>query len=67
MKILDCAKKNKIIAGIQNEQPEYAEKMIKKGFQFVTIGSDKKYMTEGSKTALELLKKYQFKESVKGY
>jgi 4-hydroxy-2-oxoheptanedioate aldolase len=67
MKILDCAKENKIIAGIQNEQPEYAEKMIKKGFQLVTIGSDKKYMTDGSKTALELLKKYQFKKLVKGY
>ena len=35
MKILDHAKKNKIIAGIQNGQPEYAEKMIKKGFQLL--------------------------------
>ena len=45
MKILDHAKKNNIIAGIQNGQPEYAEKMIKKGFQLVTIGSDQRYMT----------------------
>jgi|TARA_B110000438_G_scaffold303329_1_gene364318 4-hydroxy-2-oxoheptanedioate aldolase len=62
MKILECSKKNKIIAGIQNEQPEYAKKMINEGFQLVTIGSDKKYMTEGSKNALEILKKKKIKE-----
>ena len=52
MRILEHAKKNKIIAGIQNGQPEYAEKMIKKGFQLVTIGSDQRYMTAASKSAL---------------
>ena len=57
MKILEHAKKNNIIAGIQNGQPEYAEKMIKKGFQLVTIGSDQRYMTAASKTALSKLKK----------
>ena len=67
MKILDHAKKNNIIAGIQNGQPEYAEKMIKKGFQLVTIGSDQRYMTSASKTALSKLKKSQNKESGKGY
>ena len=67
MKILDHAKKNKIIAGIQNGQPEYAEKMIKKGFQLVTIGSDQRYMTAASKSALNKLKKDQIKDSGKGY
>ena len=67
MKILDHAKKNNIIAGIQNGQPEYAEKMIKKGFQLVTIGSDQRYMTAASKTALSKLKKDQTKDSGKGY
>ena len=62
MKILEHAKKNKIIAGIQNGQPEYAEKMIKKGFQLVTIGSDQRYMTAASKTALSKLKKDQKKD-----
>ena len=57
MKILEHAKKNKIIAGIQNGQPEYAEKMIKKGFQFVTIGSDQRYMTGAAKNALSKIKK----------
>ena len=67
MKILDHAKKNKIIAGIQNEQPEYAEKMINKGFQLVTIGSDQRYMTGASKAALNKLKKDSNKETGKGY
>ena len=67
MKILEHAKKNNIIAGIQNGQPEYAEKMIKKGFQLVTIGSDQRYMTAASKAALSKLKKDQEKDSSKGY
>tara|TARA_B100000886_G_scaffold339866_1_gene306755 strand:- start:3847 stop:4638 length:792 start_codon:yes stop_codon:yes gene_type:complete len=67
MKILEHAKKNKVIAGIQNGQPEYAEKMIKKGFQLVTIGSDQRYMTAASKAALSKLKKDINKESGKGY
>ncbi len=67
MKILDHAKRNNIIAGIQNGQPEYAEKMIKKGFQLVTIGSDQRYMTAASKTALSKLKKDQTKDPGKGY
>ena len=67
MRILEHAKKNKIIAGIQNGQPEYAEKMIKKGFQLVTIGSDQRYMTAASKSALSKLKKDQKKDSGKGY
>ena len=67
MKILDHAKKNNIIAGIQNGQPEYAEKMIKKGFQLVTIGSDQRYMTAASKTAISKLKKNTKKDLGKGY
>ena len=67
MKILEHAKKNEIIAGIQNGNPEYAEKMIKKGFQLVTIGSDQRYMTAASKSALSKLKKDQIKDSGKGY
>ena len=67
MKILDQAKKNKIIAGIQNGEPEYADKMIKKGFQLVTIGSDQRYMSSASKTALGKLKKDKKTDSGKGY
>ena len=67
MKILDHAQKNNIIAGIQNAKPEYAEKMVKKGFQLVTIGSDQRYMTTASKEALNKLKKDKNKEAGKGY
>jgi len=67
MKILDHAKNNNIIAGIQNGQPEYAEKMINKGFQLVTIGSDQRYMTAASKSALSKLKKDTKKDPTKGY
>ena len=67
MKILDHAQKNKLIAGIQNVEPEYAAKMIKKGFQFVTIGSDQRYLTAASKSALGKLKKDQEKDLGKGY
>ena len=67
LKILDHAKKNNIIAGIQNGQPEYAEKMIKLGFQLVTIGSDQRYMTAASKAALSKIKKNPESDSGKGY
>ena len=41
--------------------------MIKKGFQLVTIGSDQRYMTAASKTALSKLKKEEKKDTGKGY
>jgi len=67
MKILEHAKKNKIIAGIQNGQPEYADKMIKKGFQLVTIGTDQRFMTAAAKAALNIIRKDQKKDTGKGY
>ena len=67
MKILEHAKKNKIVAGIQNAQPEYAEKMIKKGFQLVTVGTDQRLMTAAAKGALSVIRKDQKKDTGKGY
>jgi len=66
MKILDHAKKNKIIAGIHNMKADYAEKMIKKGFQLVTVGSDQRFMSGGAKEAISKFKKIKSKEG-KGY
>ena len=66
MKILEYAKKNKIIPGIHNMSPEYAQKMIDKGFQFVTIMSDQRFISSVSKLAIGKLKKVSTKES-KGY
>ena len=56
MKILEHAKKNNIFAGIHNMTPEYALKMIEKGFQLVTVGSEQRFMTAGAKNAVEKLK-----------
>ena len=67
MKILEHAKKNKVVAGIQNAQPEYAHKMIKKGFQLVTIGTDQRFMVAAAKAALGTIKKDQKKDTGKGY
>ncbi len=56
MKILEHAKKNNIFAGLHNMTPEYAQKMIDKGFQFATVGSEQRFMTSGAKNAVEKLK-----------
>ena len=56
LRVLEHAKKNKIFAGIHNGTPEYATKMIEKGFNFVTIASDLRFMTTGAKEAIEKLK-----------
>ena len=45
LKILDAAKKRNLLAGIHNGTPEYAQKMIDKGFNLVTVGSDSRYIT----------------------
>ena len=55
--ILKYAKKNNIVAGIHNVSPEYAEKMIKIGFQFVTVGSDQRFMAAAANDAVNFFKK----------
>jgi 4-hydroxy-2-oxoheptanedioate aldolase len=56
LRILEHAKKNNIFAGIHNGTPEYAKKMIDKGFNFVTISSDLREMSTGSKKNIEKIK-----------
>ena len=56
MNILKHAKKNKIFAGIHNGTPEYALKMIDKGFNFVTIGADQRAMSTGAKAIVDKMK-----------
>ena len=55
--ILKHSKKNNIVAGIHNVTPEYAEKMIKIGFQFVTVASDKRLMAGAANKVVNYLKK----------
>ena len=66
MKVLDHAKKNKVIPGIHNMKAEYAEKMIKKGFQLVTVASDQRFISAGAKESVGKFKKVISKDS-KGY
>ena len=66
MKILEHAKKNNIIAGIHNMRADYADKMIKKGFQLVTVGSDQRFMSAGAKDSVSKFKDIKSKET-KGY
>ncbi len=56
LRILEHAKKNKIFAGIHNGTPEYATKMIEKGFNFVTIASDLRSMSTGAKSMVDKMK-----------
>ncbi len=56
LKILEHAKKNNIFAGIHNRTPEYAQKMIGKGFNFVTIGADQRVLSAGAKAIVEKMK-----------
>ena len=56
LRILEHAKKNNIFAGIHNGTPEYAQKMIDKGFNFVTIGADQRAMSAGAKEIVEKMK-----------
>ena len=56
LKILEAAKKRNLLAGLHNGTPEYAQKMIEKGFNLVTVGSDSRYITAGAKFDLEKLK-----------
>ena len=66
LRVLEAAKKRKLIAGLHNGTPEYAQKMLDKGFNLVTVGSDSRYITSGAKTDLEKLKGIKGSKS-KGY
>ena len=50
--ILQKASEHGVAAGIHNGTPEYALRMIEKGFRFVTIGSDSRLMALAAKGAL---------------
>ena len=53
---MEHAKKNNIFAGIHNGTPEYATKMIEKGFNFVTIASDLRALSAGAKSVVDKMK-----------
>ena len=66
LKILDAAKKRNLLTGLHNGTAEYAQKMIEKGFNLVTVGSDSRYITAGAKADIKILKGIKGSET-KGY
>ena len=46
---------------------EYAQKMIDRGFNLVTVGSDQRFMSAGAKSSVEKIKNIKKKEESKGY
>ncbi len=54
--VLSSAKAHGVIAGIHNGTPAYARKMIDKGFQFVTIGSDARFMAAAAQEAVSKMR-----------
>ena len=66
-RILESAKKRNLFAGIHNGTAEYAKKMISKGFNLVTVGSDQRFMSAGAKAAIEYIKGIKKGKESKGY
>ncbi len=66
-RILESAKKRNLIAGIHNGSVEYAQKMITKGFNLVTIGADQRFMSSGAKAVIEKIKGTKKESESKGY
>ena len=67
MRILEAVKKKNLLAELHNGTPEYAKKMINKGFNLVTVGSDSRYIASGAKSDLEKLKGIKTGTQLKGY
>jgi len=67
LRILESAKKRNLLSGIHNGSVDYAQKMISKGFDLVTIGSDQRFMSTGAKSSIEKIKGTKKEPESKGY
>ncbi len=67
LRILEATKKRNLFAGIHNGSAEYAQQMITKGFNLVTIGSDQRFMSTGAKKEIEKIKGKSNQKDSKGY
>ncbi len=67
IRILAAAKKRNLFAGIHNGSVDYAKKMISKGFNLVTVGSDQRFMSSGAKSVIESIKGIKKGKESKGY
>ena len=50
-------------AGIHNGSPQYAAKMVKEGFDFVTIASDARFLASAAQQAIQAFRTPQDKPS----
>lgn len=56
-KILDAGKRNGVPGGIYSMDIEHAKECTKKGFKFIALGSDYKFLKSGCMSALEAVKR----------
>ena len=54
--IVRKAREHGVVPGLHNSTPEYALKMIDKGFQFVTLQSDSRFMAAGASEAVTAMR-----------
>src|SRR5437899_3455094 len=52
--ILAACKAAGVKAGVHTNSPAYSKKMIERGFDLVTVGSDTRYLTSGGREAVEM-------------
>lgn len=55
-RILAACQKHGVAAGLHNASPEYAAKMIKEGFRFVTAQSDGAFLSDRAKQAVAIMR-----------
>ncbi|MGD9941656.1 MAG: HpcH/HpaI aldolase/citrate lyase family protein [Burkholderiaceae bacterium] len=53
--VIDRARARGVVAGIHNASPEYALRMVEKGFRFVTVGSDARFIAAGAQQAVAVM------------
>lgn len=58
--IVAAAKRNNVIAGIHTGSPEYAQKMIDKGYQFVVIGGDGGFLEKEARRVTTAIRQTAF-------
>jgi len=55
-RILECAKRHRIQAGIHCMATGYAREMVERGFTFVTIASDARLLAGAAKAAVDAMR-----------
>ena len=64
--ILAKAREHGVVPCIHNGTPEYARKMVEKGFRFVTVASDARLMAAGTQQALARMREGAVRQTSAG-